>query len=371
MPIARPEGESKGSPRGVTPRGGYAPAVPASLLIGLAFETPETYVREAGDPADYAAEYEPLETVEALESAIVAIGHRSVRLGAPHDVLAAIGKGGLPPIDAALSIAEGRGSRNREAWVPGLLEMVGVPLLGSDALSLSTSLDKAWTLDRVSAAGVPVLPYSVLTRGTVEQAVLPADFPLFAKPRWEGTSKGITAGSRCLDRAGLIRQVERIEREYGQPAVVEAFASGAEYTVTVIGNDPPRALPVLQRALERDTSIGLHALERAGGPPVPPSGYQHSLPGELDAELERELVDMSLRAYEALECQDFARVDLKLDGKKVPRFLELNTLPTFAPDGSFGILAELAGRSYADFVGEILAAGLRRLGLVRGQGAAS
>jgi D-alanine-D-alanine ligase len=340
--------------------------VSAPLLIGLAFETPETYARQADDPADYAAEYEPLETVEALEGAIAAIGHRSVRLGAPHDLLAAIGKGELPPIDAVLSIAEGHGSRNREAWVPALLEMVDVPLLGSDALTLSTSLDKAWTLDRVAGVGVPVLAHAVLDSAGVREAELPAPFPLFVKPRWEGTSKGITVGSLCRDCDAVARAVERIARDYGQPALVEAFAPGAEYTVTVVGHAPARALPVLQRALERGSSIGLHALERAGGPPAPAGGYGHELPGVLDAALEERLQELAVRAYEALECRDFARVDFKLDANGSPRFLELNTLPTFAPDGSFGILAELAGRSYAELVGEVLAAGLARLGLGMG-----
>jgi D-alanine-D-alanine ligase len=340
--------------------------VPAPLLIGLAFETPETYARKAGDPADHAAEYEPLETIEALERAIEAIGHRPVRIGAPHDVLAAIGKGELPPLDAALSIAEGHGSRNREAWVPVLLEMVGVPLLGSDALSLSTSLDKAWTLDRLAAHGVPVLPHTVLGPDDVRSAPLPGPFPLFVKPRWEGTSKGITAGSRCADRAALTREVRRIARDYAQPALVEVFAPGAEYTVTVVGNAPPRALPVLQRALESETGIGLHALERPGGPPVPAGGLRHVLPGTLDEALEARLWSIALRAFEVLECRDFARIDFKLDDRGSPRFLELNPLPTFAPDGSFGILAELEGRSYAELVGEVLASGLLRLGFEPG-----
>jgi len=345
-------------------RGSYAPRVSAPLLIGIAFETPETYARGPGDPADHAAEYEPLETVEALEQAIGAIGHRCVHLGAPHQLLSAIGKGELPPIDAALSIAEGRGSRNREAWVPALLEMAGVPLLGSDALTLSTSLDKAWTLDRVRLAGVEVLPHAVIHDSAAAlDGPLPAPFPLFAKPRWEGTSKGITRGSRCEDRAALAAEVARIARDYAQPALVEAFAPGAEYTVTVVGNAPPRALPVLQRALEASTRIGLHALERRGGPPEPPGGYRHETPGSLEPELERGLQDQSLLAYKTLECRDFARIDFKLDQKGRPRFLELNTLPTFAPYGSFGILAELAGRSFAQFVGEILACGLERLGL--------
>jgi D-alanine-D-alanine ligase len=149
-------------------------------------------------------------------------------------------------------------------------------------------------------------------------------------------------------------------RDYEQPAVVERFLEGAEYTVTVVGNRPPRALPALQRALEATTGIGLHALERH---PAPAGGWRHFVPGALDAALERELAALAVRAFAALDCRDFARADFRLDAAGAPRFLEINPLPTFAPDGSFGILAELEGRPVEDLVAGVLAGGLARLGL--------
>jgi D-alanine-D-alanine ligase len=284
-------------------------------------------------------------------------------------LLGALGKGELPPLDAALSIAEGYGSRNREAWAPALLEMAGVPLLGSDALALSTSLDKVWAKQRVAAAGVPVASHVVVdgSDGAASSAALgraaELGFPLFVKPRWEGTSKGITAASRVVDANALAAAVARIGRDYAQPALVERFLPGAEYSVTVVGHGSPRALPVLQRGLEADSGIGLHALERTGGGAPPRGGYRHATPGSLDCELEGELQAMALLAFEALECHDFARMDFKYDEKGAARFLEANPLPTFATDGSFGILAELAGRSYAELVGEVLAEALERIGL--------
>ncbi len=180
------------------------------------------------------------------------------------------------------------------------------------------------------------------------------------KPRWEGTAKGIAPSSKVESRAALVVEVERIVRDYEQPALVESFLEGPEYTVTVVGNDPPHALPVLQRALESRTRIGLHALERHG---APEGGWLHCVPGSLDAGLERELAALAVRAFRALDCRDFARADFKLDADGVPRFLEINPLPTFAPDGSFGILAELEGRPVEALVADVLASGLRRLGL--------
>jgi len=331
------------------------------VSIGLVYDLLGTYPRRPHDPADVDVEYEPEATVNLLEAAIARLGHRSVRLGAPHDLLARLAKSELPKLDAALTIAEGWGGREREAWAPVLLAMSGIPTLGSDAVTLSVALDKRWARTLVAAAGVPVAPQVVIRSAAEAQgAALPAGFPLFVKPRWEGTSKGIAPSSRVESRPQLVAEVERIVRDYEQPALVESFLEGPEYTVTVIGNDPPRALPVLQRALEATTRIGLHALERH---PAPAGGWRHCLPGSLDASLERELGALALRAFAALDCRDFARSDFRLDAAGRPVFLEINPLPTFAPDGSFGILAELEGRPADALVADVLAGGLRRLGL--------
>src|SRR5262245_16706542 len=157
----------------------------ARLQIGLVYDLLGS---APGGPPDADAEYEPIETVEALEVAIRRLGHEPVRLGSPRELLVAFGRGALPKLDAAWNIAEGWGTRNREAWAPVLLEMAGIPALGSDALTLSSSLDKAWTLDLVAAAGVPVAGHvSAASPAELPGLALPP-FPLFVKPRWEGTA---------------------------------------------------------------------------------------------------------------------------------------------------------------------------------------
>src|SRR5262249_42976342 len=120
-------------------------------------------------------------------------------------------------------------------------------------------------------------------------------------------------------------------------------------------------LPALQRAIEPNSGIGLHAVERY---PAPAGAWTSHTPGALDVDLERELTRLALLAFAALECRDFARADFRLDAAGRPHFLEINPLPTFAPDGSFAIFAELAGRTAEDLIAEILGDGLRRLGLV-------
>jgi len=356
------------------------------LTIGLVFETVETYPQRPGDPVDAQVEFEPNSTIEALEAAIGGLGHRPKRLGSPPALLHALGQvasASTPSteaatfrlgeclrdrlaVDAVFNLAEGWGSRNREAWAPVLLEMAELPTLGSDALTLSLSLDKAWANRWAAAAGIPVAAQSTLaSRLEAESVALPAAFPLFVKPRWEGTSKGIRASSRVEDRVELMDEVERITRSYCQPALVESFLPGAEYTVTLVGNQPVRVLPVVQRAVEIETRIGLHALE---GPGAEPRALRYEILGSLEPALEAQLARLARRAFEVFECRDFARVDFRLDAVGQPIFLEINPLPTFATDGSFAILAELAGVSLSQMLGDCISVGLERLGLVPNRG---
>jgi D-alanine-D-alanine ligase len=338
------------------------------LRIGLIYETFETYPLRSGDAVDAHVEFEPESTLEALEAAICLLGHRPVRLGSPLAVLKCLGQSDSTPVDAVFNLAEGFGGRNREAWAPILLEMAEIPTIGSDALSLSLSLDKAWANRWLAAAGIPVAPQTTMASADeANQVALPAPFPLFVKPRWEGTAKGIRHSSKVTSRRALAIEVARIVSDYHQPALVEAFLPGAEYTVTLIGNDPPRVLPVLQRALEVETGIGLHALEGPGSGEVSGAAPDHTTSGVLELALETRLAELSLQVFSALECRDFARVDFRLDAAGDPVFLEINPLPTFAPDGSFGILAELEGCSLSEMLGRCVAAGLRRLGLEEGR----
>ena len=328
--------------------------------IGLVFELLGSRPQAPGEPPDADAEYEPEETIAALEAALRRLGCEPVRLGGPRVLLGLAGRGATLGVDAVLNIAEGEGGRNREAWAPVLLELLGVPALGSDALTLSLSLDKAWAKDVVAAAGVPCAPHaSVESAEEAARAAEALGFPLFVKPRWEGTAKGIRPTSRVDAPAALAAEVARVLLDYRQPALLERFLPGPEYTVCVSGHAPPRAWPALQRALERETRIGVHALASEPGA----AAFASEAPGALSPALDAELGRLALAAFAALRCRDFARVDFKLDEADRPRFLEINPLPTFATDGSFAILAELLGEPYEDFLAGVLREGLRRLGL--------
>ena len=329
------------------------------MRIGLVYDRFGDTPPPPGAPPDWDAEYEPEETVAALEAAVFHLGHVPVRVGSARALLDLLAKG-PPSFDVGWSIAEGYGTRNREAHAPVLLELAGVPAVGSDALTLSVSLDKHLTKLIAARAGLDT-PAWTLVHAVEElaDAALPP-LPAFVKPRYEGTSKGIAPTSRCDTSAQLRAEVARQAALYGQDLLVEAFVAGAEFTVGVVGHDPPEALPVLQRATERATGVGLHALERHEDPAAP---FAYDLSGRLDAPLEAALQRAALAAHDALGCLDYSRSDFRVETNGRIWFLETNPLPTFAPDGTFAILAELAGRSYPDFLAGVLARALRRLGL--------
>jgi len=330
------------------------------MRIALLYDVFDAYPWRDGDPPDADAEYEPQDTVDALADAVRALGHTPVSVGTAYDLRDALANGFSA--DAAINVTEGAHSRNREAYVPILLEMAGIPCLGSDALTLSLTLDKAWTKDVVAAAGVRTPPHRVFSSaGDVDGADLPS-FPLFVKPRYEGSSKGITSASRVDDIDALRAQVEHVTQTYRQDALAEGFVGGGgEFTVAVVGHDPPRALPVLQRAVEPSTGIGLHALEHRGTPET--QDWDYELGGTLEPDLEAALQDAALRVFDVLDCRDFARTDFRVDADGRTWFLETNPLPTFAPDGTFAIVAELMNREYSDLLAEVFQEALERLSI--------
>ena len=333
------------------------------MRVGLVYDRFGDTPRPPGAPDDWDAEYEPEATVAVLEDALRLLGCTPVRIGSTAHLLAAMAAGPLG-LDAALSIAEGigigeGGTRNREAHALVLLELAGVPHLLSDALALSLSLDKHATKALVQAAGVPTPAWAVLRPGyggDLDAAVsllrTGGGVPLFVKPRYEGTARGITPASRVETPGALRAEAARQHTLYRQDLLAERFVAGGELAVGVVGTgDGARALPVLLRATDAATGIGLHALpdDDARAYDVAPT---------LTPETEARAAAIALTAHRALGLADVSRTDVRIDSDGGVWFLEVNALPTFAPDGTFAVLAELAGVPYAAWLADVLAGGL-------------
>jgi D-alanine-D-alanine ligase len=332
------------------------------MRIGITYDLKGEAPLEAGQPDDAHEELDSPATIEAIASVLRGLGHEVTLLGNGRPLLEAL-LGRRP--DLVFNIAEGTDtSRSREARVPAVLEMLGVPYTGSDPLTLAVTLDKDCARRLVASEGVAVPRGSVWApdddlSDITSRSYLPYA-PVIVKPAWEGSSKGIRGKCVVDTPAELVQAIEERRRDYRQPLLVEEYVAGEELTVGIVGNSPPRVVGALRVVPLKSGERFVYSLEvkrdwerqvRYECPPQLP-------PGRLQV-----VEQAALRAYRALGCRDVARIDFRLR-EGVPYFLEVNPLPGLNPESSdLVILARMSGWSYERLVGAILQSALERLGL--------
>ncbi|MBI4615216.1 MAG: D-alanine--D-alanine ligase [Planctomycetes bacterium] len=309
-------------------------------------------------PEDRFEEYDSEGTVGAIFHALESNGYRARRLGGGRRfVEEALRK----PPDLVFNIAEGFGTRSREAHVPSVCEMLRIPYTHSDPLTCAVTLEKAEAKRVVASHGIPTPRFAVVERP--EQAEdLPLSFPVISKPLWEGSSMGIRRTSRATDPASLAETVGRLVGDYGQPVLVEEFCSGPEFTVGILGDGRPEAIAVMEIVprVDRPEEF-VYSLEVKRNYKVE---VEYRVPPGRPRELLRAVEDVALGAYRALGCRDVGRVDIRVGADGEPKFLEVNPLPGLNPVTSdIVILAGKAGMPYNDLIGKIVENARRRLSI--------
>ena len=299
---------------------------------------------EDGHPPDLAAECEEEETVDMLASSLARLAQKVLLFPHNPDMLDKLDQS-RP--DLVFNIAEGWFGRNRESLIPALLELLHIPFTGSDALSLGIALDKAMAKRVVSTAGIRTPRWRKV--GSVREAAqVDLAFPVFVKPNFEGSSKGIRNSSRVNNHEELAQKVEWITETYGQPALVEEFLPGREFTVGIIGNGRPHVLPVMEVVPgDRDTADHefVYSFETKSG-----NLERFRVPAPIPPELAAEISEMAVGVFETIECRDVARVDFRLDADGRPNFLEINPLPGMSKVSLLPLQAKAAGMDFDDLV---------------------
>lgn len=202
------------------------------MRIGMTYDLKDEYLA-AGFTADEVAELDSPVTVEAIARALVSQGHAVERIGSIGSLVRALADGRR--WDLVFNIAEGMNGLGREAQVPALLDAWGIPYTFSGPELLALTLHKGWTNAVVHAHGVPTADFWIVNdSGTVEKIDLP--FPLFVKPVAEGSSKGISARSLVRSRKELREICAHVLTTYRQPALVETYLPGREFTVGLLGS---------------------------------------------------------------------------------------------------------------------------------------
>jgi D-alanine-D-alanine ligase len=321
------------------------------MRIGLTYDLRDDYLRE-GFSEEEAGEFDAAETIDAIEAALRAHGHAVERIGGIRALVPALDAGTRWPL--VFNICEGVGGIAREAQVPALLEAYGIPFVFSAADVLAVAMDKSVAKLIVRNAGVPTPDFAVV-RTPRDVAAVELPFPLFVKPLAEGTSKGVRESSRVAGRAALEAKCLEILADYRQPALVETFLPGREFTVGLVG------------AGANARVIGVSEIRFLSG--GDPSAYSYRNKMEAFDELTlatgplaAEVAAVALSAWQALGCRDGGRIDIRCDAEGRPSFIECNPLAGLRPKWSeLTQLAELAGLTYNQLIGAILEEALARV----------
>jgi len=339
------------------------------MRVGFTYNLKKGDGEEGSDPpgssAEIQAEWDDAETIQAV------IGALSER----HDVIpidagdAAIEKLRDARPDIVFNIAEGSAGPCREGHVPSILEYLGIAYTASDPLTLNLCLDKARTKEVLSYHGLPTARFRVVREKAFSFNSL--HYPLLVKPLYEGSSIGIRNDSLVRTRHEMRERVSRILDHYGEPALVEEFLPGREFTVAIIGNgEEARALPIVEIRFDSLPS-GMNPIYSYEAKWVWDNDARplriFDCPADVTAPLREEIERVSLEAYRIMRCRDWCRVDVRLDSAGRAHVLELNPLPGILPrpeqNSCFPKAARAAGMSYSQLINAVLDIGCRRYGL--------
>jgi D-alanine-D-alanine ligase len=336
----------------------------------------ESLPKPEGIPPDAFADYDHIETINSIRAALETDGHETVFIQADMDLPYALRD--VNP-DICFNIAEGLGGDAREAQVPALLEMLKIPYTGSRVLANGISLDKTLTKRIWRDRRLPVAPFQEFSAGD-EAVRADLEFPLFVKPAREGTGMGVDMNAIVKNEQELRERVGYIVNTYHQPALVETFLPGREFTVGILGRadaklyarhpewyekDGFHRFPVLELDMTRSVTPKVYSQEAKSKDVGEEGAPGYVCPAEIEPELDKKLKHFALRAHILLNALDVSRTDIRLDKQGNPRVMEINTLPGLTPNYSDLCLQSAAeGIRYEDLILEILYLGASRWGMV-------
>jgi len=292
---------------------------------------------------DTYAEWDSMETIDAIKNAFVSAGH-SVEL-IEGDEHAYEKLKSLKP-DFVFNVAEGFNGASRESQIPSMLEMLDIPFTGSDSITIGICHDKSRCKEILSYYNIPNSKFFITDQPVKNDSEF--IYPKFVKPLHEGSSKGIYDSSLVKNLDELNSEIARIKSSYRQPALVEDFIPGKEFTVAMLGNDDDlRVLPIVE--------INLNSV---------PEGFNKiysyevkwffdtrenqldifKCPAEVDKSIYEHIEKVCKDTFRVLRIRDWARIDVRLDENNVPNIIEINPLPGILPDPKDNSCYPKAGR---------------------------
>jgi D-alanine-D-alanine ligase len=320
------------------------------MKIGLTFDLRSWYI-ERGYSMDETAEFDKQDTVDALSDSLKLMGYETEPIGNTFQLIEALASG--KRWDLIFNITEGLYGDGRESVVPAILDQYKIPYVFSGPVVMGLSLNKHLAKLIVSASGVPVSP-GYLVSEMEELKGLNLKYPLFVKPVSEGTGKGITEKSLVSSPQELKAMVEWILGEFHQPALVEEYLPGREFTVGIIGSgDEAVAIGGMEVICANNLPYSVEVKENY---------LDYCTYKPLGNDIVDECKSVALKAWKALNAVDAGRIDLKADRAGKICFIEANPLAGLNPVHSdLPILSRMYGIEYQTLMEMIMKAAMKRI----------
>ncbi|HUL45007.1 MAG TPA: D-alanine--D-alanine ligase [Bacteroidota bacterium] len=317
--------------------------------------------------SDLYAEWDSPETIEAVRSALAEV-HDVTLVEADENACERL-RQDRPQI--VFNMSEGLYGISREAQIPAILELLQIPYTGSDPLTLATCLDKSRAKEILSYYQVPTPAFRVISH-VAELRQRRFSFPQMVKPLHEGSSKGVFNSSVVSNAGDLEREVFNILERYQEPALVEEYLGGREFTVALLGNgNGVTVLPIVEIRFgslpEGVNPIYSYEAKWIWDTADNPLDI-FSCPADITPSLRESIEKTCVQAYHLLRCRDWCRIDVRLDARGIPHILELNPLPGILPDpdenSCFPKAARAAGIGYSQLIQTVLSLAAVRTGVV-------
>ncbi len=323
------------------------------MKIGITYDLRSRYLEE-GYSDEATAEFDKIETIEAIERTLRLLGHETDRIGNAQDLVQALADDRR--WELVFNIAEGMHGLGRESLIPSLLDAYAIPCVFSDPMVMALTLHKGMAKRVIRDAGLPTADFLVVERLEDLDGFSGFGERMFAKPVAEGTSKGVSELSVISSTAQLRTVCEKLLKRYNQPVLVEEFLPGREVTIGIVGREASA------------TALGVMEINYlTEGPEI----YCYETKEEYETRVRYrpvsdglyfEAVDLALQAYRTLGLRDAGRVDLRQDASGRLNFIEVNPLPGLNPVHSdLPILSRMHGITFEKLMGMILDAALQRL----------
>ncbi len=323
------------------------------MKIGITYDLRAEYLRQ-GYGEEATAEFDSIETIDAIDDALRGLGHVTDRIGNIRNLTERLAEGAR--WDLVFNIAEGLHGFGREAQVPALLDAFNISYTFSDPLVLTLALHKGIAKRLVRGMGLSTPDFALVSEETDVDAVdLP--WPVFAKPVAGGSSAGVSGASKAHNKHELAGTCRDLLQRFRQPVLVEAFLPGREFTVVVMGSAGKGRVLGVMEVLLRDTAEPAVYTYRNKRNYLTRVSY-----ALVEGEVAQRASTMALKIWNELGCRDAGRLDLRCDANGNLNFLEINPLAGLHPvDSDLVILGRLLGISHSSVIESIVTSAQERV----------